>query len=283
MLQLLHDKEAPEGDDPIFFWNFTEDHRVLAVAVQLFGFQHTLAPINTDWTYGGIDVLDLARSCGFLVTDPVAAMTPNSSFESLESTFKLQEPKIVVWPDLTIKRFSRCHEYAVRDLRPKDTEVGWLLLEQITAQNMAKHHKESQTLGERFTFLTTSFIAHIKHEVSGECVIMPQVKEKARPVLLMQKFLNKETVNRKDFWEFTKHVLQPNQPMVCRDKGSTPDWMVKLVDGDKQHLLCIQLKTGEENYSIEHVLDELAKSPGVEVKDKVRSFSFFRQMALTLF
>jgi hypothetical protein len=53
----------------------------------------------------------------------------------------------------------------------------------------------------------------------------------------------------------------------------SPEWMVKLIDGDKHHLLCIQLKSGVENYSMEEVIDELAKCPEAEITGKV-SLSF---------
>jgi hypothetical protein len=89
----------------------------------------------------------------------------------------------------------------------------------------------------------------------------------------MEDFPRVKAVNPSDFWKFVKNALPPNKPMVARaDKGG-PEWMVKMIDGDNQHLLCIHLKSGEENYSMEEVIDELAKGPEAEITGKDCTYS----------
>jgi hypothetical protein len=102
---------------------------------------------------------------------------------------------------------------------------------------------------------------------------MPQVKKSARVLqpdqITMEEFVQHATVTPDDFWTFITKVLPPNKPMVTRDKGTTPDWLVKLVDGNQEHFLCFQLKSGKDKYSFEQILDELAKCPQVEITNEV--------------
>jgi hypothetical protein len=184
-----------------------------------------------------------------------------------------QSPPTIVWPERLIEVFAIEHRDLVGQPRPQHSEICSLLMEQIATQNMAKPNKDSQTLGERFTFLATSYISHIKHEVMGRYILMPQVMGRAptlgSTMISMEDFPRVKAVNPSDFWKFVKNALPPNKPMVARaDKGG-PEWMVKMIDGDNQHLLCIQLKSGVENYSMEEVIDELAKGPEAEITGKV--------------
>jgi hypothetical protein len=102
---------------------------------------------------------------------------------------------------------------------------------------------------------------------------MPQINESADYVkddhFSMDDFKAIATMTSQDFWKFIKDVVPPNQPLATRDKGATPDWRVKLVDGDQQHLLCFQLKSGNDEYSFEQILDELAKCSQMEIANEV--------------
>lgn len=106
---------------------------------------------------------------------------------------------------------------------------------------------------------------------------MPQINESADYVkddhFSVDDFKAIATMTSQDFWKFIKDVVPPNQPLATRDKGATPDWTVKLVDGDQQHLLCFQLKSGNDEYSFEQILDELAKCSQMEIANEAYGYS----------
>eukprot|EP00029_Vermamoeba_vermiformis_P007946 TRINITY_DN3581_c0_g1_i2.p1 TRINITY_DN3581_c0_g1~~TRINITY_DN3581_c0_g1_i2.p1 ORF type:complete len:683 (+),score=75.66 TRINITY_DN3581_c0_g1_i2:412-2460(+) len=241
-------------------------------------------PIPSNWLFRKVSYAKIARACCFLLAPSRSAAVCSDGSTSAASSQEDQhalntshqgeqhalsgsqeepaEPHYIVVPQLLSERYILDNP-TLQCLTPDGQQLAGVMMEVVACQNMLTLSTTPEmTFGQRYSFLAESFVKDLKHNING-LRSFPKVTGWSKRYDPGHLF-SMATIGRRDWPAIVTHLLndplQHNRGMVPAPMSHSPDYMAVI---DATHLLCIQLKSGNQNPSFEKLIDELAKCPSM--------------------
>ncbi len=220
-------------------------------------YSHTLLDVNPY-----ITVFDAALALGFEVDESTA--TTKSS--DRDSTYT-----IICLDQLKMEFAANNQPFDFFTVLRKDS-LKWYEAEKAVAQAMASYSDSTgeMSFGDRFCFLQQSFLKDKPSDIKLAPQVLPKVTKKEKELneqnlvawSLSSRLAPPQPTMLKSEWPKLLSQVVERQTMLNVEVSKAPDYMV-LVDSD--YLLCFQVKTGIQDPTMDHLKNEVAKCPYLDM------------------